>query len=87
MSYDLVVQLTSEALMMCVLLSLPAVVVSALIGLLVSFFQAITSLQDSSISQGIKLLAVTGVVVVTAPWAGSTLMKFSENLFTAVFQR
>ena len=86
MNYDVVVQLTSEALMMCVLLSLPAVVVSALIGLIVSFFQAITSLQDSSISQGIKLLAVTGVVVVTAPWAGSTLMKFSENLFTAVFQ-
>ena len=87
MNYDVVVQLTSEALMMCVLLSLPAVVVSALIGLIVSFFQATTSLQDSSISQGIKLLAVTGVVVVTAPWAGSTLMKFSENLFTAVFQK
>ncbi|MFX1678924.1 type III secretion system export apparatus subunit SctS [Mitsuaria sp. CC2] len=87
MNYDVVVQLTSEALMMCVMLSLPAVVVSALIGLIVSFFQAITSLQDSSISQGIKLLAVTGVVVVTAPWAGSTLMKFSENLFTAVFQK
>ena len=67
MNYDVVVQLTSEALMMCVLLSLPAVVVSALIGLIVSFFQAITSLQDSSISQGIKLLAVTGVVVVTTP--------------------
>ncbi|ANH67405.1 type III secretion system export apparatus subunit SctS [Mitsuaria sp. 7] len=87
MNYDVVVQLTSEALMMCVLLSLPAVVVSAVMGLIVSFFQAITSLQDSSISQGIKLLAVTGVVVVTAPWAGSTLMKFSENLFTAVFQK
>lgn len=87
MTYDVVVQLTSEALMMCVLLSLPAVAVSAVIGLLVSFFQAITSLQDSSISQGIKLLAVTGVVVVTAPWAGATLMKFSENLFTAVFQK
>ncbi|MBB3193674.1 type III secretion system export apparatus subunit SctS [Roseateles terrae] len=87
MNYDVVVQLTSEALLMCVLLSLPAVVVSAVIGLLVSFFQAITSLQDSSIAQGIKLLAVTGVVVVTAPWAGSTLMKFSENLFTAIFQR
>ncbi|ALV07560.1 type III secretion system export apparatus subunit SctS [Roseateles depolymerans] len=87
MNYDVVVQLTSEALLMCVVLSLPAVVVSAVIGLLVSFFQAITSLQDSSISQGIKLLAVTGVVVVTAPWAGSTLMKFSENLFTAIFQR
>lgn len=86
MNYDAVIQLTSEALLMCVMLSLPAVVASATIGLLVSFFQAITSLQDSSISQGIKLLVVTGVVVVTAPWAGSTLVKFTENLFSAVFQ-
>jgi type III secretion protein S len=86
MNYDAVIQLTSEALLMCVMLSLPAVVASATIGLLVSFFQAITSLQDSSISQGIKLLVVTGVIVVTAPWAGSTLVKFTENLFSAVFQ-
>lgn len=86
MTYDIVIQLTSEALMMCVLLSLPAVAVSAIVGLLVSFFQAITSLQDQSISQGVKLLVVTGVVVLTAPWAGSTLSKFTENLFSAIFQ-
>ncbi|WKB51721.1 type III secretion system export apparatus subunit SctS [Eleftheria terrae] len=86
MSYDTVIQLTSEALMMCVLLSLPAVAVSAIVGLLVSFFQAITSLQDSSISQGIKLLAVTVVVFVAAPWAGATLLRFSENILEALFR-
>ena len=86
MSYDVVVQLTSEALLMCVMLSLPAVAVSAIVGLLVSFFQAITSLQDSSISQGVKLLVVTGTVVLAAPWASATLLQFSENLFAAVFQ-
>ncbi|MCM5681486.1 type III secretion system export apparatus subunit SctS [Schlegelella sp. S2-27] len=86
MSYENVLQLTSEALLMCVVLSLPAVLVSALVGLLVSFFQAITSLQDSSISQGIKLLAVTVVVFIAAPWAGMTLLRFSENILVAIFQ-
>jgi type III secretion protein S len=86
MNYDNVIQLTTEALMMCVMLSLPAVAVSAIVGLLVSFFQAITSLQDSSISQGIKLLAVTVVVFVAAPWAGVTLLRFSENVMGAVFR-
>jgi type III secretion protein S len=86
MSYEVVVQLASQALMRCALLSMPAVIVSATVGLLVSFFQAITSLQDSSISQGIKLLAVTGVVIVAAPWAGSTMMRFFDNIFTALFQ-
>jgi type III secretion protein S len=85
MGYDNVVELTSQALLMCVLLSLPAVVVSAVVGLLVSFVQAITSLQDQSISQGLKLLAVTFTVVVCAPWAGSTLLHFSDSLLRALF--
>ncbi|MBB3281752.1 EscS/YscS/HrcS family type III secretion system export apparatus protein [Roseateles chitinivorans] len=85
MHYENIIRLTSEALMMCLMLSLPAVAVSAIVGLLISFVQAITSLQDSSISQGIKLLAVTVVVAICAPWAGSTLLRFSENLLAAMF--
>jgi type III secretion protein S len=85
MGYDNVIQMASQALMMCVVLSLPAVLVSAIVGLLVSFFQAITSLQDSSISQGIKLLAVTIAVIVAAPWAGATLLRFSEAILDSMF--
>lgn len=85
MHYENVIRLTSEALMMCLLLSLPAVAVSAIIGLLISFVQAVTSLQDSSISQGIKLLGVTVVVAFCAPWAGATLLRFSESLLAAMF--
>lgn len=85
MGYDNVIDMTSQALLMCLLLSLPSVVVSAVVGLLVSFIQAITSLQDQSISQGLKLLAVTIVVFVSAPWAGSTMLRFSEALLRAIF--
>jgi type III secretion protein S len=86
MQHDNVIQLTSQALMMCLVLSLPAVVVSAVVGLLISFVQAVTSLQDSSISQGIKLLAVTVVVALAAPWAGATMLRFTENLLGAMFR-
>ena len=86
MHYENVIRLTSEALMMCLLLSLPAVAVSAIVGLLISFVQAVTSLQDSSISQGVKLLAVTVVVALCAPWAGATLLRFADNLLAAMFQ-
>jgi type III secretion protein S len=86
MQHDTVIQLSSQALMMCLMLSLPAVVVSAVVGLLISFVQAVTSLQDSSISQGIKLLAVTVVVAITAPWAGTTLLRFTQTLLDAMFR-
>ena len=85
MHYDNVIDLTSQALMLCVMLSLPAVAISAIVGLLVSFVQAITSLQDSSISQGLKLLVVTVVIIVAAPWAGSTMLRFTESLLASIF--
>jgi type III secretion protein S len=84
-NFDVVLRLSSEALMLCVVLSLPAVAASALLGLLISFMQAVLSLQDQSISQGIKLLVVSLVVLLSAPWAAGTLMRFSESLFTAIF--
>jgi len=86
MGYDNVVDLTSQALMMCLILSMPAVVVSAVVGLLVSFIQAITSLQDQSISQGLKLLAVTIVVFVAAPWGGATMVRFTDAILRSLFQ-
>lgn len=86
MSFDVVVQLTSEALMLCLILSLPAVIVSSVVGLGVAFFQAVTSLQDQSISQGIKLLFVTVTVLLVAPWGSSTLLTYAERLFEAMFK-
>ncbi|XHO07049.1 hypothetical protein ACEQUB_p00295 (plasmid) [Ralstonia syzygii] len=68
MDYDNITRLTSTALLLCLLVSLPAVGVAAIAGLLISFLQAITSLQDSSISHGLKLIIVSLVIVVAAPW-------------------
>lgn len=86
MTYDAVLQLASEALGLCLVLSLPAVITSSVIGLLVAFVSAITSLQDSSIAQGVKLLAVTIVVLVAAPWAGATLVRFADKVLGVAFQ-
>jgi type III secretion protein S len=85
MNHESIVQLTSEALMLCLLLSLPAVAVAAIVGLMVSLVQAVTSLQDQAISQGVKLIAVTITVAMTAPWVGNTILRFTERLMGAMF--
>jgi type III secretion protein S len=80
-----ILRLASEALMLALLLSLPAVVVAAVLGLVVSFVQAITSLQEQSISQGIKLVAVALLLLFTAPWGGSLLLQFGEAVMRTMF--
>jgi type III secretion protein S len=86
MEYENIVRLTSEALLLCLMVSMPVVFVSAIVGLLVSFLQAITSLQDQSISQGAKMIVVTIVIVVAAPWGASIVFRFAETVMKVAMQ-
>jgi len=76
----------SQALIVCLLISAPAVIASAVIGLVVAFIQAITSVQDQSIAYGIKLLVVSIVLVISAEWAGTKLVLFAKDLLRVAFK-
>jgi len=86
MDFDNIVDLTSHAMILCLLVSLPVVLVSAVVGLLVSFVQAITSLQDQAISQGAKLIAVVITLLVSAPWGASLVLGFARQALAAALQ-
>ncbi|WP_371764336.1 type III secretion system export apparatus subunit SctS [Massilia sp.] len=85
MEYDNLTHLTAQALKLCLMVSLPAVAVAALTGLAVAFLQAITSLQDSSISQSVKLVVVTVAIMVSAPWGGMAVLSFARSLWEVMF--
>lgn len=86
MDFDNIVNLTSHAMILCLLVSLPVVLVSAVVGLLVSFVQAITSLQDQAISQGAKLIAVVVTLLISAPWGASLVLGFARQALAAALQ-
>ena len=86
MEFDSVLRLTSQAMIMCLLVSLPAVAVAAVVGLLVSFVQTITSLQDQAISQGAKLIAVVIALLISAPWGASMLLGFARQALDAALR-
>jgi type III secretion protein S len=85
MDTDNIIRVTSEAMILCLMVSLPAVLVSALVGLLVSFVQAITSIQEQSISQAAKLIAVVLVIVIAAPWGAAAVMRFAQSAVKLAF--
>ncbi len=86
MDQDQVISLASAALLICLQVSLPAVVVAALVGLIVSFLGAITSLQDAAIAQGAKFVAVVAALAVTATWGSSVVLRFAETAFRTALQ-
>ncbi|CAN7147563.1 MULTISPECIES: type III secretion system export apparatus subunit SctS [unclassified Variovorax] len=76
-----ILDITREALMLVLWISLPVVVVSTVTGLVVAVLQAVTQVQDQSIGQSIRLIAVMVAIIVTAGWLGGDMMRFAERAF------
>ena len=77
-----VARLAQEALRTAVMVAGPALLVSLIVGLFVSIFQVVTSLQDQTIAFVPKMLAVMAVVVITFPWMLRVMLQFTARMFT-----
>lgn len=75
-----VLEVAQQGLLLVLVLSLPAVVVAGLVGLLLGVLQAVTSIQDQSIPQSVKLLAVLGTLLLTMRWMGAHVLAFAEGV-------
>ena len=73
-------RVTSEALLLCLIVSLPTVIVAATVGLLIAFVQAVTSLQEQAIGQGAKLIAVLITLLLAAPWGARMILEFAQSM-------
>lgn len=72
----------SKAMYLVLIISMPPIVVGSVVGLLFSLFQAITQLQEQTLSFGIKLIAVSITILATAGWLGGLLLAYGEEIFT-----
>ncbi|CAN7582296.1 type III secretion system export apparatus subunit SctS [Trinickia sp. LjRoot230] len=85
MDVDTLVRMTTQGMLLCLYVSLPIVIVAAVVGLGVSFLQAITSMQDQTLSHAVKLIAVTVAIVIAAPFSAAAILHFANEVMrTAV---
>ena len=68
MNQDTVVNLASQAMSLALKVAGPLLLVALVIGLIVSVFQAVTQIQEQSLSLIPKIVGVAVVVVVLGPW-------------------
>jgi flagellar biosynthetic protein FliQ len=84
MNSDFALQLAAQLLWNAALISAPVLGVTLLVGLLVSVFQAVTQIQEMSLSFVPKLLAAVVVIVVFGPWMLKRLLTFSSSLIESI---
>ncbi|MCG8530922.1 MAG: type III secretion system export apparatus subunit SctS [Desulfovibrionales bacterium] len=82
MPHASIIDFTLQALILVLLLSMPPIVVAALSGLIVSFIQALTQLQEQTLSFAIKLVAVIITIALTATWLGGEMYNYASNLYS-----
>jgi flagellar biosynthetic protein FliQ len=78
----LVIDLAREALKTALFVAAPALAVSMVVGLAVSVFQVVTSLQDQTVAFVPKVVAVMLVVVLSFPWMMRVMLAFATRMFT-----
>lgn len=76
-----VIELIRQSMFLVLMLSLPPIFVASIVGLLFSLFQAITQLQEQTLSFGIKLIAVSITLFLSAGWMTGQLMQISQTIF------
>jgi type III secretion protein S len=86
MSEEQFIYFTSQAMLLILYLSLPVVITTTVIGLLVGLFQALTQIQDQSLAFGLKLVAVMIVLLVTVGWVTQELLNYIEQLYAIIPQ-
>lgn len=77
-----IVSIARDALRTAIYVAGPALVVSMIVGLAISVFQVVTSLQDQTVAFVPKVLAVTLVVVLTFPWMMRVMAAFTIRMLT-----
>jgi flagellar biosynthesis protein FliQ len=86
MGPDVVLELCTQALELALRVGLPLLIVGLVVGLAVSVFQAVTQIQEQTLSFIPKILALAGVLIVLGPWMLNQLLSYTTDLWSAIPQ-
>ena len=81
MNAQAVLTFAQEALLLLLTVSLPVLLTVMVVGLVVSIFQAVTQINESTLSFVPKMVAAVVVFAVAEPWMISTIVDFIRRTF------
>lgn len=81
MSEDLIVKLGQDALRTTALVAGPILATTLVIGLVVSIFQALTQINEATLTFIPKMVVVALVIVLAGPWMMDVMTTYTVHLF------
>jgi flagellar biosynthetic protein FliQ len=81
MTPELVLSLGQESVKTMLLLSAPLLICAVIVGLAVSIFQAITQINEATLSFVPKIVAIVITLIICGPWMIDVMSRFTTTLF------
>jgi flagellar biosynthesis protein FliQ len=84
MDQDTVINLASQAMSLAFKVAGPLLLGAMLVGLLVSVFQAVTQIQEQSLTLIPKIAVIAAIAVLLGPWMLDQLVAYTANLYSEI---
>jgi len=76
--------ISQNTVKLILLVGLPSLIVSMIIGLIISIFSAVTQVNDASLSFVPKMILVSIFILITLPWIGENMQSFATELWNII---
>ena len=84
MTLDTVNTIMNEAIMAIIITSLPSVGIGLVVGLVIALFQAVTQVQEQTLTFVPKMVVVFIVLGLTFPWMSNYIIEMTINLWNQI---
>jgi flagellar biosynthesis protein FliQ len=86
MESDFAQDIVNRAIELTLILSAPMLIGALVMGILVSLFQAVTQINEQTLSFIPKMIVIVGALIICAPWMSETLVNFTRELIINIPQ-
>jgi len=80
------IAISQNTVYIILLLGLPSLIVSMVIGLIISIFQAVTQISDASLAFVPKMIIVSVFIVISLPWIGDNIEGYTYDLWDIIIE-
>lgn len=84
MNANEVMEIGKNAIWVLLEISIPILLVALFVGLIISLFQALTQIQEATLSFVPKIIAISAALIIFLPIMGESLINFSNELFSKI---
>ncbi len=84
MNEDVVINVGMQAMQLAFKIAMPLLLVGLVIGLVISVFQAVTQIQEQTLTFIPKIVGMGLVLVVAGPWMLSEVVTYTQQLYSSI---